>query len=101
MSSVCGEPLARQFQRDPPHRRPAHMFCASGGARMQQGVLSLMPMAQTIAARSKLREARVPYIAVRQRPTTGGVAASVAMLGDVTFAEPGALIGFAGPRVIE
>ena len=101
MGSVCGEKIARQFERAAAHRRPAIMFCASGGARMQEGVLSLMQMAKTSAARSKLREARVPYIAVLLHPTTGGVAASVAMLGDVTFAEPGALIGFAGPRVIE
>src|SRR5207244_2584813 len=83
------------------YRRPAIMFCASGGARMQEGVLSLMQMAKTSAARSRLREARVPYISVLLHPTTGGVAASVAMLGDVILAEPDALIGFAGPRVIE
>ncbi|MEZ4366975.1 MAG: carboxyl transferase domain-containing protein [Kofleriaceae bacterium] len=68
---------------------------------MQEGVLSLMQMAKTSAARSRLREARVPYVAVLLHPTTGGVAASIAMLGDVCFAEPDALIGFAGPRVIE
>ena len=77
------------------------MFCASGGARMQEGVLSLMQMAKTSAARSRLREADVPYLSVLLHPTTGGVAASVAMLGDVILAEPDALIGFAGPRVIE
>ena len=77
------------------------MFCASGGARMQEGVLSLMQMAKTSAARSRLREAKVPYISVLLHPTTGGVAASVAMLGDMIIAEPDALIGFAGPRVIE
>ena len=77
------------------------MFCASGGARMQEGVLSLMQMAKTSAARSRQREAKVPYISVLLHPTTGGVAASVAMLGDVIIAEPDALIGFAGPRVIE
>jgi len=101
MGSVVGEKIARQFERAVAHRRPAIMFCASGGARMQEGVLSLMQMAKTSAARSKLREARVPYIAVLLHPTTGGVAASVAMLGDVIIAEPDALIGFAGPRVIE
>ena len=101
MGSVVGEKIARQFERALAHRRPAIMFCASGGARMQEGVLSLMQMAKTSAARSRLREARIPYISVLLHPTTGGVAASVAMLGDVILAEPGALIGFAGPRVIE
>ena len=101
MGSVVGEKITRQFERAYAHRRPAILFSASGGARMQEGVLSLMQMAKTSAARSRLREARVPYIAVLLHPTTGGVAASVAMLGDVIFAEPDALIGFAGPRVIE
>ena len=101
MGSVVGEKIARQFERAVAHRRPAIMFSASGGARMQEGVLSLMQMAKTSAARSRLREAKVPYIAVLLHPTTGGVAASVAMLGDVIIAEPDALIGFAGPRVIE
>ena len=101
MGSVVGEKIARQFERAVEHRRPAVLFSASGGARMQEGVLSLMQMAKTSAARSRLREAHVPYIAVLLHPTTGGVAASVAMLGDVIIAEPGALIGFAGPRVIE
>jgi acetyl-CoA carboxylase carboxyl transferase subunit beta len=101
MGSVVGEKITRQFERALAHRRPAVMFCASGGARMQEGVLSLMQMAKTSAARSKLREARVPYLSVLLHPTTGGVAASVAMLGDLIVAEPDALIGFAGPRVIE
>jgi acetyl-CoA carboxylase carboxyl transferase subunit beta len=101
MGSVVGEKIARQFERAVAHRRPAVMFCASGGARMQEGVLSLMQMAKTSAARSRLREAKVPYISVLLHPTTGGVAASVAMLGDIIIAEPDALIGFAGPRVIE
>ena len=101
MGSVVGEKIARQFERAAAHRRPAVLFTASGGARMQEGVLSLMQMAKTSAARSRLREAHVPYIAVLLHPTTGGVAASVAMLGDVIIAEPDALIGFAGPRVIE
>ena len=101
MGSVVGEKITRQFERAVAHRRPAVMFCASGGARMQEGVLSLMQMAKTSAARSRLREARVPYISVLLHPTTGGVAASVAMLGDLIIAEPDALIGFAGPRVIE
>ena len=101
MGSVVGEKITRQFERAVGHRRPAVVFCASGGARMQEGVLSLMQMAKTSAARSRLREAKVPYISVLLHPTTGGVAASVAMLGDINIAEPDALIGFAGPRVIE
>ena len=101
MGSVVGEKITRQFERGVAHKRPAILFSASGGARMQEGVLSLMQMAKTSAARSKLREAKVPYISVLLHPTTGGVAASVAMLGDLIIAEPDALIGFAGPRVIE
>jgi acetyl-CoA carboxylase carboxyl transferase subunit beta len=101
MGSVVGEKICRQFERALAHKRPAILFSASGGARMQEGVLSLMQMAKTSAARSRLREARVPYIAVLLHPTTGGVAASVAMLGDVIIAEPDALIGFAVPRGIE
>jgi acetyl-CoA carboxylase carboxyl transferase subunit beta len=101
MGSVVGEKITRQFERALAFRRPAILFSASGGARMQEGVLSLMQMAKTSAARSRLREARVPYISVLLHPTTGGVAASVAMLGDLIIAEPDALIGFAGPRVIE
>src|SRR5258706_3940636 len=101
MGSVVGEKITRQFERAVAHKRPAIMLCASGGARMQEGGLSLMQMAKTSAARWKLRESRVPYISVLLHPTTGGVAASVAMLGDVIIAEPDALIGFAGPRVIE
>ncbi len=101
MGSVVGEKITRQLERAVALRRPAILFSASGGARMQEGVLSLVQMAKTSAARSRLREARVPYISVLLHPTTGGVAASVAMLGDVIIAEPDALIGFAGPRVIE
>jgi len=101
MGSVVGEKITRQLERALAHRRPAVMFCASGGARMQEGVLSLMQMAKTSAARSRMREAKVPFVTVLLHPTTGGVAASVAMLGDVILAEPDALIGFAGPRVIE
>jgi len=101
MGSVVGEKITRQFERALENRRPAVVLSASGGARMQEGVLSLMQMAKTSAARSRLREARVPYISVLLHPTTGGVAASVAMLGDIIIAEPDALIGFAGPRVIE
>jgi acetyl-CoA carboxylase carboxyl transferase subunit beta len=77
------------------------VFPASGGARMQEGVLSLMQMPRTTVAVSEVREAGLPYIVVLTNPTTGGVTASFAMLGDITLAEPGALIGFAGPRVIE
>ena len=77
------------------------LFAASGGARMQEGILSLMQMPRTTVAVERLREARLPYIVVLTNPTTGGVTASYAMLGDVHIAEPGALIGFAGPRVIE
>jgi acetyl-CoA carboxylase carboxyl transferase subunit beta len=101
MGSVVGEKITRQFERALESRRPALVFSASGGARMQEGVLSLMQMAKTSAARSRMREACVPYISVLLHPTTGGVAASFAMLGDVIYAEPNALIGFAGPRVIE
>ena len=101
MGSVVGEKITRQFERALAHRRPAVLLSASGGARMQEGVLSLMQMAKTSAARSRLREARVPYVSILLHPTTGGVAASIAMLGDVILAEPDALIGFAGPRVIE
>ena len=82
-------------------RRPFVLFAASGGARMQEGILSLMQMPRTTVAVLRLREAGLPYIVVLTNPTTGGVTASYAMLGDVHIAEPGALIGFAGPRVIE
>lgn len=101
MGSVVGEKITRQLERAVERRRPAVIFSASGGARMQEGVLSLMQMAKTSAARDRLRLAGVPYISVLLHPTTGGVAASFAMLGDMIIAEPHALIGFAGPRVIE
>lgn len=101
MGSVVGEKITRQFERALERRRPAIIFSASGGARMQEGVLSLMQMAKTCAARARMREQSVPYISVLLHPTTGGVAASFAMLGDLIIAEPNALIGFAGPRVIE
>lgn len=101
MGSVVGEKITRQLERALERRVPALVFSASGGARMQEGVLSLMQMAKTSAARARLAEARVPYISVLLDPTTGGVAASFAMLGDVIITEPNALIGFAGPRVIE
>ena len=101
MGVVVGEKITRQFERAIAHRRPAIMFCASGGARMQEGVLSLMQMAKISAALGRLHAARVPYVSVLTDPTTGGVTASFAMLGDLNVAEPKALIGFAGPRVIE
>ena len=101
MGSVVGEKITRLFERALERRVPAIVFSASGGARMQEGVLSLMQMAKTSAALGRLREAGLPYISVLLHPTTGGVAASFAMLGDVILAEPKALIGFAGPRVIE
>ena len=101
MGSVVGEKITRLFERALERRRPAIIFSASGGARMQEGMLSLMQMAKTSAALGRLREAGLPYISVLLHPTTGGVAASFAMLGDVILAEPKALIGFAGARVIQ
>jgi acetyl-CoA carboxylase carboxyl transferase subunit beta len=101
MGSVVGEKITRVFERALERRVSAIVFSASGGARMQEGVLSLMQMAKTSAALGRLREAGLPYISVLLHPTTGGVAASFAMLGDVIVAEPKALIGFAGARVIQ
>jgi acetyl-CoA carboxylase carboxyl transferase subunit beta len=101
MGSVVGEKVTRVFERALERRLPAVVFSASGGARMQEGILSLMQMAKTSAARGRLREAGVPYISVCLHPTTGGVAASFAMLGDIIVAEPRALVGFAGPRVVQ
>ncbi|MCB9675990.1 MAG: acetyl-CoA carboxylase carboxyltransferase subunit beta [Alphaproteobacteria bacterium] len=102
MGSVVGELITRLFERAAEHERPAIVISASGGARMQEGVLSLMQMAKTCAALARLQdEAGMPYISVLTHPTTGGVAASFSMLGDLIIAEPEALIGFAGPRVIE
>jgi acetyl-CoA carboxylase carboxyl transferase subunit beta len=102
MGSVVGELITRQFERAAERGEPAIVISASGGARMQEGVLSLMQMAKTCAALARLRDvAKKPYISVLTHPTTGGVAASFAMLGDLILAEPNALIGFAGPRVIE
>jgi len=101
MGSVVGEKVTRVFERALERQVPAIMFSASGGARMQEGVLSLMQMAKTSAALGRLREAGLPYVSVLLHPTTGGVAASFAMLGDVILAEPKALIGFAGARVIQ
>jgi len=101
MGSVVGEKFSRAagFSRD--NQLPLVSFSASGGARMQEALFSLMQMAKTSAALASLAEARVPYVSVLTDPTTGGVSASLAMLGDLNIAEPNALIGFAGPRVIE
>ncbi|MBM4133952.1 MAG: acetyl-CoA carboxylase carboxyltransferase subunit beta [Nitrospira sp.] len=101
MGSVVGEKLCRAIERAVTMRLPVVLVCTSGGARMQEGILSLMQMAKTSAAVAKLGEARLPFITILADPTFGGVTASVAMLGDVIIAEPKALIGFAGPRVIE
>ncbi len=101
MGSVVGEKIARVFERAIELKSPAIVFSASGGARMQEGVFSLMQMAKTCVAINRFREIRQPYISVLLHPTTGGVAASFSWLGDVILAEPKALIGFAGPRVIE
>ncbi|MCO4773326.1 MAG: acetyl-CoA carboxylase carboxyltransferase subunit beta [Deltaproteobacteria bacterium] len=101
MWSVLGEKVTRLFELSLEQNCPAIIINASGGARMQEGVLSLMQMARSTAALARIRDAGIPYISVLTHPTTGGVAASFAMLGDVHLAEPLALIGFAGPRVIE
>jgi acetyl-CoA carboxylase carboxyl transferase subunit beta len=101
MGSVMGEKITRAVERSIEKRMPLIVVSASGGARMQEGAVSLMQMAKISAALMRLDEARVPYISVLTDPTTGGVTASLAMLGDLNIAEPGALIGFAGPRVIE
>lgn len=101
MGTVVGEKVALMFERGLERKVPVILFSASGGARMQEGILSLMQMAKTAAAIDQFRRAGMPYISVLTDPTTGGVAASFAMLGDIIVAEPGALIGFAGPRVIE
>jgi len=101
MGSVVGEKVTRVFERALRDRLPVIMICASGGARMQEGILSLMQMAKTSMAIARLNEERIPYISVLTHPTTAGVMASYASLGDVVVAEPNALIGFAGPRVIQ
>jgi len=100
MGSVVGEKIARIVERAIEQRCGVVIFSSSGGARMQESILSLMQMASTSAALAKLREAGLPYISVLTDPTMGGVTASFAMLGDINIAEPRALIGFAGPRVI-
>ena len=101
MGEVVGEKITRLIETAIEKHLPVILFCASGGARMQEGMVSLMQMAKTSAALSKLNKAGLLYISVFTDPTTGGVTASFASLGDVILAEPGALIGFAGPRVIE
>ena len=101
MGSVVGERFARSARHAAGNKLPLIAFSASGGARMQEALFSLMQMAKTSAALAELSESGVPYISVLTDPTTGGVSASLAMLGDVNIAEPNALIGFAGPRVIE
>lgn len=101
MGAVVGETIARAVDRARVERRPLIVVAASGGARMMEGVVSLMQMAKISTALAQLDDAKVPYVCVLTDPTTGGVTASFAMLGDLNIAEPGALIGFAGPRVIE
>src|SRR6266542_2559475 len=101
MGSVVGEKVTRSAERALRERRPLLIVSTSGGARMQEGILSLMQMAKISAALVRLSDAAIPYISVMADPTTGGVTASYAMLGDLNVAEPNALIGFAGPRVIE
>jgi acetyl-CoA carboxylase carboxyl transferase subunit beta len=101
MGAVVGEVITRAVEQALESKQPLMIVSASGGARMMEGVLSLMQLAKISAALARLDEARVPYISVLTDPTTGGVTASFAMLGDLNIAEPGALIGFAGPRVIE
>ena len=101
MGAVVGEAITRAVERALEKRKPLIIVSASGGARMMEGLASLMQMAKISAALAKLDDARLPFISVLTDPTTGGVTASYAMLGDLNIAEPGALIGFAGPRVIE
>lgn len=101
MGTVVGEKVTRCFERALDEKLPCVILTASGGARMQEGILSLMQMAKTSALAGKLKKEGRAYISILTDPTTGGVAASFAMLGDIILAEPGALIGFAGPRVIE
>jgi acetyl-CoA carboxylase carboxyl transferase subunit beta len=101
MGAVVGETIARAVDRAYNTRQPLIIVAASGGARMMEGIVSLMQLAKISAALARLDEAKIPYISVLTDPTTGGVTASFAMLGDLNIAEPNALIGFAGPRVIE
>jgi acetyl-CoA carboxylase carboxyl transferase subunit beta len=101
MGAVVGEKVTRGVELAMDTRQPLIVVSCSGGARMMEGTISLMQLAKVSAALSRLDEAKLPYISVLTDPTTGGVTASFAMLGDLNIAEPGALIGFAGPRVIE
>jgi acetyl-CoA carboxylase carboxyl transferase subunit beta len=101
MGSVVGEKITRAIERATQERLPLVIVSTSGGARMQEGALSLMQLMKTSAALSRLGQARLPFISVIADPTTGGTTASYAMLGDINIGEPNALIGFAGPRVIE
>jgi acetyl-CoA carboxylase carboxyl transferase subunit beta len=101
MGSVVGEKVARLTQRSIARRVPLILVSASGGARMQEGILSLMQMAKTSVVLSELSARKTPFVSILTHPTTGGVSASFAMQGDVILAEPGAVIGFAGPRVIK
>jgi acetyl-CoA carboxylase carboxyl transferase subunit beta len=101
MGSVVGEKVTRLFERGASEKLPVILLQASGGARMQEGILSLMQMAKSVSALERFKATGLPFISVLLHPTTGGVAASFAFLGDVNIAEPKALIGFAGPRVIE
>jgi acetyl-CoA carboxylase carboxyl transferase subunit beta len=101
MGSVVGEKITRAIERGIEQRTPVIIISASGGARMQESILSLMQMAKTSAALAKLKECGLPFISILTDPTTGGVTASFSMLGDINISEPKALIGFAGPRVIE
>ena len=101
MGAAVGEKITRAIERSVERKMPLVVISASGGARMQEGAVSLMQLAKISAALMRMDEAKVPYISVLTNPTTGGVTASFAMLGDLNIAEPGALIGFAGPRVIE
>jgi acetyl-CoA carboxylase carboxyl transferase subunit beta len=101
LGMAAGDAIIRAFETAIDRRQPLILFAASGGARMQEGILSLMQLPRTTVAVDRFKEAGLPYIVVLTNPTTGGVTASYAMLGDVHIAEPGALVGFAGPRVIE
>jgi acetyl-CoA carboxylase carboxyl transferase subunit beta len=101
MGSVVGEKVSRAMRKGMEEKLPVILYTTSGGARMQEGIFSLMQMAKTSASAADIDKARVPFFAVLCDPTTGGVTASFAMLADIVIAEPGALIGFAGPRVIE
>ncbi len=101
LGTAAGEAVITAMRTAVKRETPFILFAASGGARMQEGILSLMQMPRTTVAVQELRESRLPYVVVLTHPTTGGVTASYAMLGDIQIAEPGALIGFAGPRVIE